>query len=248
MTLTATDDAGLTDEATFTIDVNRAPVASAGPDQPAVECGGDKAGCAEVTLDGSGSSDPDGDVLTFQWDGPGGPFTPGALITATLPLGGPHTFTLTVTDPDGATDSDTVDVTVVDTTAPEVTAELVPVKVSKKHGTFEVRFSCEDACDGTLDGGAATLNDIIVANGQIVRLELKKPTRPKSGGKSGSSSGDKSGRGLTIRGLSFELVVECEDAAGNVGTDTATPEFAASKPKSKSESKSKSGSRRKSKS
>ena len=229
---------------------NQPPTADAGPDQPAVECGGTKTGCAAVTLDGIGSSDPDaGDTLTYLWSGfPNGGTLEGPSHTPLLPLG-THVITLEVGDGNGGTDTDTVTVTVVDTMSPYVTAELMPVDVKKRHGTFEVRFSCDDACDGSLDATRATLNGVPVSNGEIVRLELKTPKHAASrgtrgGSKSGSSkSGKSGGRGLTIRGLSFELTVECEDDAGNVGTATARPVFAASRSKSRSGGKSRSSDR-----
>src|SRR3989449_4384112 len=94
---------------------NRAPLADAGPDQ-VVEA--TYAGGAVVTLDGSRSSDPDGDSLTFAWSWPSGTAT-GVRATVTFPLG-TTTVTLTVSDSQGPTATDTADITVRDTTPPTV--------------------------------------------------------------------------------------------------------------------------------
>ena len=116
---------------------NSPPVADAGPDQTgenAVECTSPDG--AEVTLDGSGSSDPDGDPLTFEWkDADENVVDTEAVITLTLGLG-THIFTLTVTDPSGESDSAIVQITVEDTTPAEIEAALNPVqkpKSSKSH-------------------------------------------------------------------------------------------------------------------
>jgi len=90
--------------------LNRAPTAEAGPDQT-VECG------ATVTLDGTASSDPDGDALTYQWSEAGVVLGTGATLTPSFALG-THLLSLKVTDPSGAFGEDTVIVTVVDTTPP----------------------------------------------------------------------------------------------------------------------------------
>lgn len=104
------------DSATVTVTVTEDPT---GPDNreplatitlPATGIEG-----TSVTADGSASSDPDGDELTFAWDLDGdGAFDDGTAPTATTTLldDGPHSVALRVTDPDGATASATATLTV----------------------------------------------------------------------------------------------------------------------------------------
>ncbi len=100
---------------TFLGPSNLSPVADAGVNQT-VEC--TSVDGAEVQLDGSGSSDPDGDPLTYSWTWDG-ESTTGVSPTVVLPLG-TTTITLVVNDGTADSDPDTVDITVEDTTPPEV--------------------------------------------------------------------------------------------------------------------------------
>ncbi len=66
-----------------------------------------------VTLDGSGSTDADGTINTYNWDWNGGSAT-GAQANVVFPAG-QYSVTLTVTDNQGATGSDIVAVSAIDT-------------------------------------------------------------------------------------------------------------------------------------
>lgn len=94
---------------------NQSPVANAGPDQT-VEL--ETYEGTEVTLDGSGSFDPDGDPLTYEWDWDGGSAS-GINPMVVLPLG-TTTITLEVNDGIADSDPDKVNITVEDTTPPEI--------------------------------------------------------------------------------------------------------------------------------
>ena len=101
---------------------NSAPEANAGIDET-VECG------SSVQLDGSGSSDANSDVLTYQWRNGETVLGTSPVLSVTLPRG-THTLTLVVKDTSGATDDDTVTITVNDTTEPSVACpvnQTVPV-------------------------------------------------------------------------------------------------------------------------
>lgn len=99
---------GLATNEAFTPEApNQPPIANAGADQTVDATS--PAG-ALVMLNGTGSSDPDGDTLTFSWTGPFGTAV-GATPTVLLPVG-MHIISLTVTDPSSATSLDTVAVTV----------------------------------------------------------------------------------------------------------------------------------------
>jgi len=89
---------------------NHPPVANAGVDQT-VDCQ------SQVTLDGSHSSDPDGDTLSFEWSLHGNILGTSATLTVSLPIG-TNVVTLKVNDPCGATAQTNVVVTVADTSAP----------------------------------------------------------------------------------------------------------------------------------
>ena len=122
--LIVTDDksnASTADTVSITVNppANSAPTANAGADQTAV------ASAATVTLDGSGSTDPDtGDTLTYAWTKTAGPdvtlsSTSAAQPTFTAPTLGANdaavtlTFSLIVTDDkSNASTADTVSITV----------------------------------------------------------------------------------------------------------------------------------------
>ncbi len=90
---------------------NLPPVADAGADQT-VACAG--AGLTPVTLDGSGSFDPEGQPLTYAWTGPfpeGGGTATGVAPAVSLPLGS-SSIALVVSDGELESDPDTVEVTV----------------------------------------------------------------------------------------------------------------------------------------
>jgi hypothetical protein len=102
---------------TITVNENQPPIASAGLDQFLEQTSPQG---ANVTLDGTGSNDPDNDPLTYSWNWTGGSAM-GATPTAPFPLGN-TTVTLMVSDGQyNATD--TVNVIVQeDTTLPVVDA------------------------------------------------------------------------------------------------------------------------------
>jgi len=151
VTATATDAAGNTSELSPPVQVaggNRPPVADAGADRT-VAAG---AGCqAAVTLDGSGSSDPDGDPLSFAWSGPFGS-AGGATPTVALPLGS-HAIRLEVSDGQ-ASASDEVVITVVDRTAPVLSGVPGPIvaECAAPGGTAVAvpAPSATDDCDGAV--------------------------------------------------------------------------------------------------
>ena len=66
-----------------------------------------------VTLDGTGSSDPDGDTLSFSWTAPMGAFVNGTsatdqLVQVTFPGTDPYDVILIVNDGKGGTDTASV--------------------------------------------------------------------------------------------------------------------------------------------
>lgn len=84
------------------------PTADAGPDQTLTA---DGSGFATVTLDGSASFDPDGEIVSYVWTLDGVEIATGVSPAVTLEVG-EHVITLTVTDTDGASGMDSVVVTV----------------------------------------------------------------------------------------------------------------------------------------
>jgi hypothetical protein len=138
-----------------TVTLNRPPMAEAGPDQLDVECTSPSG--ALVMLDGTGSSDPDDDPLTYAWSAPGIVFDNPASSTpsATFPEG---TKTVTLEVSDGLeSDDDTMLVEVVDTTAPTINCPAdIEVECNEAGGVdasdpaiqaFLAGASANDVCD-----------------------------------------------------------------------------------------------------
>lgn len=192
----------------------RPPAADAGPDRmiERTSCAG-----APVTLDGSASSDPDGDALTYAWTWPGGSAS-GVDPVVTLPYGA-TTVTLAVEDESGGTATDSVDITVVDTIAPAISVTVDPDRLwppNHAYVTVKPSVTVTDSCaEGTetvtlsaasnepdegLGDGDAPDDVVIHADGSV------------------SLRAERSGRG---RGRIYTITFQATDEAGNTATASA---------------------------
>ena len=104
--------AGLTENTQFDVAcalLNQPPVADAGPDQTVQDPDG--SGFVDVQLDGSGSTDPDGMIANYSWTVDGTQIAAGQSPRTPFFVGVTEVV-LTVTDDEGATDTDNVTITV----------------------------------------------------------------------------------------------------------------------------------------
>jgi len=106
-----TIEATFTDSTGVTQRSNRVTATWTANSPPTAECDMSPEGVVNlgetVTFDGSGSSDPDGDSLTYAWDfdGDGDTDDTGAVVEHAFSTGGQKTVTLTVTDEHGLSDT-----------------------------------------------------------------------------------------------------------------------------------------------
>lgn len=100
VTLTVTDNNGAIDIDILAVEVNLPPTADAGADRYA-DPG------EVIAFTGAGSTDTDGTITMYRWDFGDGTQATGSSVNHPYAQGGDYTVTLTVTDDDGATDSDT---------------------------------------------------------------------------------------------------------------------------------------------
>jgi hypothetical protein len=132
---------------------NQEPTADAGPDQTLQLAAGETS--IAVTLDGSGSTDSDGSIAACTWTGTP---DPADTMSPTVPLGaGTHSFTLVVTDDDGASSGpDRVQVTV--NAAPNQT----PTAAAGPDQTLELAAG-QTTLVVTLDGSGSADSDGSIA-------------------------------------------------------------------------------------
>jgi hypothetical protein len=212
--------------------VDSPPIAAAAAGSGGLaECEGPSG--AMVTLDGSGSSDPDStpgtqdDLASYGWfEHYGEPgevlLGTGASLNVTLPLG-PHSITLRVTDVAGESDTDTVEVTVRDTQPPTLGVLAEPsVLWPPNHDlvAVETSFIAQDLCDSS-----------------AVRVELVSVTSSEPDDAAGPQDGataqdiqqaaigtadasmllraEREGKGP---GRVYELIYRATDGAGNTAT------------------------------
>ncbi|WP_323675501.1 S8 family serine peptidase [Halorubellus sp. PRR65] len=204
-----------------TVPDNQAPTVSINASSTTVEVG------TAVEFDGTGSSDPDGSIESYDWDFDNGATATGPSATFTFENAGTFDVQLTVTDDDGASSTNAISVTVEegddgDNQAPTVSidagATTIPVGAevefdgsasSDSDGSIE--SYAWDFGDGTTDTTATVMHAYDQAGEYTVSLtvtdddgasstkSLDVTVEPDQGGSCGDTSTNSSAQG-SLRG------------------------------------------------
>lgn len=126
VTLTVTDNLGATGVTTSQVTVTAAAPANQAPQADFTSTVQDLG----ITVNGSGSKDPDGTVADWAWNFGDGGTASGATASHSYAVAGTFTVTLTVTDNKGATGVKTAPVTVTASASGPVDVLAVPAKSS----------------------------------------------------------------------------------------------------------------------
>jgi glucose/arabinose dehydrogenase/Ca2+-binding RTX toxin-like protein len=118
-----------------------------------------------VSFDGSGSSDPDNDSLTYDWDfGDGSQHATTAMVNHPYQAAGTYTATLRVRDPQGAEDTAIVRIDA-GNFPPAPTIQLPsPTKLFRVGETITLRGSATDPDDGQLPASSLSWTVILHHN------------------------------------------------------------------------------------
>ncbi|MBI3610267.1 MAG: Ig-like domain-containing protein, partial [Nitrospirae bacterium] len=143
-------------DAVVVVSVNHLPIANAGSDQT-VRVG------TRVVLEGGGSSDPDGDVLTFNWNIIARPVNSGATLTAptsanpnlTPDIEGVYTLQLIVNDGEADSAPDEVQITAEN---PSFTLSVTKTGTGAGYvSSLPVGVTCEPDCTEVYEKGTTVI-------------------------------------------------------------------------------------------
>lgn len=154
---------------------NQPPIADAGSDATFTDADGN--GEQQVTLDGSASTDPDGTIQIYLWTEGATVVAGGPNATPTLSVG-THLITLTVTDDEGASDTDEVTITVEEAAenSPPVADAGIDFSVVDEDGSGDelvtLDGSASSDADGTIEVYEWSENDVVIATGAMPDVTL----------------------------------------------------------------------------
>ncbi|MHA2193808.1 MAG: PKD domain-containing protein, partial [Candidatus Thorarchaeota archaeon] len=149
VTLRVTDDDGETGESTLTFTVvNQPPTADAGPDQSVFS------GFNVDFQATPGSSDPDGSIVSYEWNFMDGTTGSGQSTSHVFDAAGTYYVTLTVTDNDGGRDTDTVIITAETPRPPDLVIPTETISFVTDGEDVILSFTIHN--DGDLDANTAS--------------------------------------------------------------------------------------------